>query len=227
MADWQEITVVRGADGRRRCGWCGSDPDHVAYHDDEWGRPLTDDVRVYEKLSLEGFQSGLSWLTILRKRDAFRRAFAGFDPEVVARYEAADVERLLTDAGIVRHRGKIEATIANARATLRAQDEHGSLATVVWSHEPRPSSPAPRRLGDVPGLTTESKALAQRLRTLGFRFVGPTTAYAAMQSLGLVNDHLVGCHARSACEKERRQLRRPASDRTDAVDELASPPPEA
>src|SRR5262245_48143330 len=126
MTDWREVTVARGDDGRRRCGWCTSAPDYGAYHDDEWGRPVADDVRIYEKICLEGFQSGLSWLTILRKRDNFRRAFAGFDPPAVAAYGPADVDRLLADAGIVRHRGKIDATIANARATLAAQAEHGS-----------------------------------------------------------------------------------------------------
>jgi DNA-3-methyladenine glycosylase I len=192
MGDWREIGVVRGDDGRRRCGWCVSADDYIAYHDDEWGRPVTDDVRLYEKLSLEGFQSGLSWLTILRKREGFRRAFAGFEPERVAKFGQADVDRLLDDASIVRHRGKIEATIANARATLRARDEHGSLSALVWS-----CAPAPRRLGDIPSVTDESRALAKALKGLGFQFVGPTTAYAAMQSLGLVNDHLVGCWVRA------------------------------
>jgi DNA-3-methyladenine glycosylase I len=209
MADWAEVAVVRGDDGRRRCGWATSAADYVAYHDDEWGRPVTDDVRLYEKLSLEGFQSGLSWLTILRKREAFRRAFAGFTPDVVAGFGAQDVERLLHDAAIVRHRGKIEATIANARATLTAQERHGSLATLVWSFEPpRRGRPVPKRLGDLSSITTESTALAKALRQLGFRFVGPTTAYAAMQSLGVVNDHLAGCHARQPCERERRALYR-------------------
>jgi DNA-3-methyladenine glycosylase I len=181
-----------------------SAPDYVAYHDDEWGRPVTDDVRLYEKLCLEGFQSGLSWLTILRKREGFRRAFAGFAPEVVAGFGPPDVERLLADPAIVRHRGKIEAAIANARATLRAQDRHGSLAAVVWSFEPgRRDRPVPARLGDLRPTTPESTALAKALRALGFRFVGPTTAYAAMESLGIVNDHLAGCHVRDVCERER------------------------
>ncbi len=207
MADWADTGVARGDDGRRRCGWCLGAADYVAYHDDEWGRPVVDDVRLYEKLSLEGFQSGLSWLTILRKREGFRRAFAGFDPEAVAAFGPADVDRLLQDAGIVRHRGKIEATIANARGTLEAQRRHGSLAAVVWSFEPRRRGrPVPRRLGDVPSTTPESQALAKALRALGFRFVGPTTAYAAMQSVGVVNDHLAGCHARSACEQHRRSV---------------------
>ena len=199
--------VVRGDDGRRRCGWGTSAPEYVAYHDEEWGRPVVDDVRIYEKICLEGFQSGLSWLTILRKRDAFRRAFAGFVPERVARFGPRDVDRLLKDAGIVRHRGKIEATIANAQATLQTQQQHGTLAALVWSFEPsRRGRRAPRRLGDVAAVTDESKALSKALGRLGFRFVGPTTAYAAMQSLGLVNDHLVGCHVRSACTAERTQM---------------------
>jgi DNA-3-methyladenine glycosylase I len=203
-----EPGVVRGNDGWRRCPWATSAPDYVAYHDDEWGRPVAEDVRLYEKLCLEGFQSGLSWLTILRKREAFRRAFAGFDPEAVARFGDRDVKRLLADAGIVRHRGKIEATIANARATLLAQERHGSLAAVVWSFEPRRRGrQVPRAMGDLPSVTDESTALSKELRRLGFRFVGPTTAYAAMQALGLVNDHLAGCHARAGCERERRAIR--------------------
>ena len=206
MVDWADIGVVAGEDGRARCGWCTSAPDYIAYHDDEWGRPVTDDVRLYEKICLEGFQSGLSWLTILRKREGFRRAFAGFEPEVVAGYGPADVERLLADAGIVRHRGKIEATIANAGATLLARERHGSLAAVVWSFEPpRGGRPAPERLSDLPSVTAESTALSKCLRKLGFRFVGPTTAYAAMESLGVVNDHLAGCGVRDACEEDRRR----------------------
>ena len=207
MSDWAEIGVVVGDDGRGRCGWCTGAPDYLAYHDDEWGRPVVDDVRLYEKICLEGFQSGLSWLTILRKRDGFRRAFAGFAPEVVAGFGPAEVERLLADAGIVRHRGKIEATIANARATLLAQERHGSLAALVWSFEPsRADRPAPRRLGDLAAVTAESTALSKALKKHGFRFVGPTTAYAAMESLGLVNDHLAGCHVRDACERDRAAL---------------------
>ena len=210
MVDWAEIGVVAGDDGKPRCGWCTAAPDYVAYHDDEWGRPVVDDVRLYEKICLEGFQSGLSWLTILRKREAFRRAFAGFDPATVAGYGPDDVERLLADAGIVRHRGKIEATIANAGATLVAQERHGSLAALVWSFEPpRTARPAPQRLGDLAPVTPESTALSKALRTLGFRFVGPTTAYAAMESLGVVNDHLAGCHVREACEADRRRYPSP------------------
>jgi DNA-3-methyladenine glycosylase I len=210
VADWAEIGAVRSEDGRTRCGWCLGAPDYQAYHDAEWGRPVTDDARLFEKICLEGFQSGLSWLTILRKREGFRRAFAGFSPEMVAVFGPADVERLLADDGIVRHRAKIEATIANARATLEAQRRHGSLAALVWSFEPpRRGRRVPRRLGDLPTTIPESVALSKDLRSVGFRYVGPTTAYAAMEALGLVNDHLAGCHVRSACEAERRALNRP------------------
>jgi DNA-3-methyladenine glycosylase I len=199
--------VVRGADGRRRCPWAGTAAEYQAYHDDEWGRPVVDDVRLYEKLCLEGFQSGLSWLTILRKRPAFRAAFAGFEPEKVAAFDDGDVERLLGDAGIVRHRGKIEAAIGNARATLAVRADRGSLAALVWEFEPsRRGRAAPVRLGDLAPQSPESVGLSKALRRYGFRFVGPTTAYAALQSLGLVNDHLQGCHVRAACEAERRRL---------------------
>ena len=201
--------VVTGADHKARCAWGMSSPEYVAYHDDEWGRPVIDDDRLYEKLCLEGFQSGLSWLTILRKRDAFRRAFAGFDPERVARFTARDVRRLLGDAGIVRHRGKIEAAIANARATLNVQDELGSLAALVWSFEPTRRRAAPKRFSDLSSSTDESKALSKELLRRGFRFVGPTTVYSTMQSCGLVNDHLARCAFRRPCEEERRALTRP------------------
>ncbi len=207
MEDITASGATPGEDGLRRCPWAGSTAEYRAYHDDEWGRPVADDARIYEKLCLEGFQSGLSWLTILRKREGFRRAFAGFDPEKVAAFDDGDVGRLLGDAGIVRHRGKIEATIANAAATLAVQAERGSLAALVWEFEPvRRGRATPVRLGDLPPQTPESLALSKALRRYGFRFIGPTTAYAAMQSLGLVNDHLKGCHARAACEEERRSL---------------------
>ncbi len=197
--------VERGPDGQRRCGWCLGSADYLAYHDDEWGRPVVDDVRLYEKLCLEGFQSGLSWLTILRKREGFRRAFRGFDPVRVARFDERDVVRLLEDASIVRHRGKIEAAVTNARATLEVQQQVGSLAALVWSFErPRRGRLVPAALGELPPLTPESTALAKELRRRGFRFVGPTTAYAAMQSLGVVNDHLQGCTVRTACDRDRR-----------------------
>lgn len=206
MTDWQSMSVSRGEDGVRRCPWAQSSDDYAAYHDDEWGRPVVDDVRLYEKVCLEGFQSGLAWITILRKRENFRRAFKGFDPEKVARFGRRDIERLVNDAGIVRHRGKIEAAVANARATLATQDRHGSLAALVWSFEPPRRRGAPKTLGDIPAQIPESVALSKALRKVGFRFVGPTTAYAAMQSLGLVNDHLRGCAARKPCEDARASL---------------------
>ena len=207
MTDIRDLGATSSDDGRLRCPWAGSTAEYQAYHDDEWGRPVVDDVRLYEKLCLEGFQSGLSWLTILRKRDNFRAAFAGFEPEKVAGFDDGDVTRLLGDAGIVRHRGKIEAAIANARATLAVQADRGSLAALVWDHEPtRRGRAVPVHLGDLPPQTAESVALSKALRRYGFRFIGPTTAYAAMQSLGVVNDHLKGCHARAACETARRQI---------------------
>jgi DNA-3-methyladenine glycosylase I len=207
MTDIRELGAVSGEDGRRRCPWAGTTAEYQAYHDEEWGRPVVDDVRLYEKLCLEGFQSGLSWLTILRKRENFRQAFAGFEPEKVAGFDDGDVTRLLGDAGIIRHRGKIEAAIANARATLAVQADRGSLAALVWEFEPaRRGRGVPVRLGDLAPQTAESVALSKALRRYGFRFVGPTTAYAAMQSLGLVNDHLKGCHVRAACEEARRHI---------------------
>jgi DNA-3-methyladenine glycosylase I len=189
------------SDGRRRCPWGESTPEYVAYHDEEWGRPVTDDRGIYERLVLEGFQSGLSWLTILRKRESFREAFANFEIERVARFGKRDVNRLLGDAGIVRHRGKIEAAIANAKAAAALDVP---LAELVWSFAPSGRRRAPRKLGDLPALTPESTALSKELKRRGFRFVGPTTAYAAMQACGLVNDHLAGCWVRPDVERERR-----------------------
>jgi DNA-3-methyladenine glycosylase I len=181
-----------GDDGRLRCAWATSAPEYVAYHDEEWGRPVRDADGLYERLTLEAFQSGLSWLTILRKREAFRAAFAGFAIDAVAAFGPADVERLLGDAGIVRNRAKIEAAIANARAAAAVDD----LGGLIWSFAPAPR-PAPRALADVPATTDESRALAKELKRRGFRFVGPTTAYALMQACGLVDDHLAGCWARA------------------------------
>ena len=202
----------RRGDGTLACWWGEGHDDYAAYHDTEWGMPVTDDVRLYEKMCLEGFQSGLSWLTILRKRENFRAAFCGFDFEVVAGFGAADVERLLGDAGIVRHRGKIEATINNARAALDTIDAHGSLAAFFWSFEPQPEDrPAVidyRTLASMPS-TPESTALSKALRKLGWRFVGPTTCYALMQASGIVNDHLEGCHRRPVIEAARAALDRP------------------
>ncbi len=202
----------RRADGTLACWWGEGHDDYEAYHDTEWGLPVTDDVRLYEKMCLEGFQSGLSWLTILRKRENFRAAFCGFDFEVVAGFGTADVERLLGDAGIVRHRGKIEATINNARAALGTIDAHDSLAAFFWSFEPQPEDrPAVidyRTLASMPS-TPESTALSKALRKLGWRFVGPTTCYALMQASGIVNDHLEGCHRRPIIEAARAELIRP------------------
>jgi len=189
--------LVVGADGMSRCAWGASTPDYLGYHDEEWGVPVRGEHALFERISLEAFQSGLSWLTILRKRPAFRVAFAGFDPEVVAAYGADDVERLLADAGIVRNRAKVLATVTNARAVLGLRDAvPGGLDALIWSFAAPPGRPAPRALGDVPAVTPESTALAKTLKKRGFAFVGPTTAYAAMQACGLVDDHLVGCHAR-------------------------------
>ena len=174
-----------------RCPWGASAPDYVAYHDEEWGRPVHDDRALYEKLCLEAFQSGLSWLTILRKREGFRTAFANFEPAAVAAFGDDDVARLMADAAIVRNRLKIEAAIANARAVL----ELDSLSDLLWSFAPG-ERPAPRTMADIPATTPESTAMAKELKRRGFRFVGPTTAYALMQACGLVNDHLDGCLAR-------------------------------
>ncbi len=190
-----------------RC-WESSDPLYDVYHDEEWGRPVVDERGLYERLCLEGFQSGLSWLTILRKRDGFRAAFAGFDPERVAEFGARDLNRLLGDAGIVRHRGKIEAAIANARATLALREAGTPLPLLVWSHAPEPG-PAPRALAEMHSTTPESEALAKALRKAGFRFVGPTTVYATMQACGVVNDHLATCPARPAAERARAAARLP------------------
>ena len=180
-----------------------SAPDYIEYHDTEWGLPVADDRTLFEKVSLEGFQSGLSWLTILRKRDNFRAAFAGFEPAAVAEFTEQDVERLLGDAGIVRHRGKIESTINNAGRVLEVQDELGSFAALVWSFEPDATEAV------MEPITPESTALAKEMKRRGFSFVGPTTAYAFMQAMGLVNDHLEGCFARDEVEKERAAFVRP------------------
>jgi DNA-3-methyladenine glycosylase I len=184
--------TVLGPDGRPRCPWGLSAPEYVTYHDQEWGRPLRGVRAMFERLTLEGFQSGLSWLVILRKREAFRRAFAGFDPAAVAAFDDADRARLVADPGIVRNRLKIDAACHNARAVL-ALDV--ALDELVWSFAPDPGRPRPRTLADVPAVTPESTALAKELKRRGFRFVGPTTCYALMQAAGLVNDHLEGCVA--------------------------------
>jgi DNA-3-methyladenine glycosylase I len=202
--------IVQGEDGVARCWWSGSAPEYRDYHDHEWGFPVADDVRLFEKLSLEGFQSGLSWLTILRKREAFRRAFAGFDFHAVARFGEDDVARLLADASIVRHRGKIEAVINNAGRAVELVKAEGSLAGLVWRFEPAPRSHALHR-GAIEAHTERSRALARELKRRGWRFVGPTTVYAFMQAMGLVNDHLEGCAAWAEVVRAREQFARPAA----------------
>ena len=189
------MSAAAGTDGLLRCPWAVSSPDYQRYHDEEWGRPVSGEEALFERLSLEAFQSGLSWITILRKRPAFRAAFAGFDPAVVAGFTDADRERLMADAGIVRNRAKIDAVIANARALLQLPDGE-SLEKLLQEHRPDPLRPAPQTLADVPAITPESTALAKALKQRGFRFVGPTTAYAMLQATGFVNDHLESCWVR-------------------------------
>ena len=204
--------VAIGEDGLARCWWSGGDPLYLAYHDAEWGRPVADDRRLFEKLCLEGFQSGLSWLTILRKRPNFRRAFAGFEPAAIARFDDGDVARLMADAGIVRNRAKVEATINNARRYPDLVDEFGSLAAYLWRYEPgagvRPGALDHEALLAA-STSAESVAMSKDLRKRGWAFVGPTTAYAAMEAMGLVNDHLTGCHVRAEVEVERAAFVRP------------------
>jgi DNA-3-methyladenine glycosylase I len=205
--------LIVGEDRRRRCFWGSAPEDYRAYHDDEWGRPVDDDDRLFEKICLEGFQSGLSWLTILRKRENFRRAFADFDFRKVAKFGARDVTRLLKDAGIVRHRGKIESTINNAKRAVELADEAGTLSAYFWRFEPDLKA----RTGDFDfatlkgqGPLAEAVALSRDLKKRGWSFVGPTTVYAFMQAMGMVNDHIEGCHCRPVVEKARRAFRRPA-----------------
>jgi DNA-3-methyladenine glycosylase I len=206
------LSLQDHADGRKRCSWCGELPDYMQYHDTEWGWPVADDRRLFEKMVLEGFQSGLSWLTILRKREAFREAFAGFDFTTLARFGAKDVERLLGDARIVRHRGKIESAINNARQVCTLLESRDSLAGYVWQFE-APKSSRPKRLTPEVATTltesAESRALSKDLKKRGFSFVGPTTMYAFMQSMGIVNDHLHGCHVREDVELAREAFVRP------------------
>ena len=205
--------LMRDPEGPVRCWWCGEHPDYRRYHDEEWGLPVDDDHRLFEKLCLEGFQSGLSWLTILRKRDNFRRAFADFEFEKIARWRAKPrIEKLLQDPGIVRHRGKIEATLANAKSAVTLAEEYGSLAAYFWQWEP-PAAERPKRLTKAAmtklGKTPSSTAMAKDLKQRGFRFFGPTTAYAFMQAMGMVNDHLEGCDARTRVETARNAFTRP------------------
>ncbi len=206
------------SDGLHRCSWCGegqANADYIHYHDHEWGMPVADETRLFEKITLEGFQSGLSWITVLRKRDRFRTVFKGFDVELVARFTDKDIERLLLDAGIIRHRGKIASCINNARRVCDLLDQQGpgALARLVWCHEPDPTSrPAMITPETARGLTqsAESQALSKTLKKRGFGFVGPTTMYAFMQSMGVVNDHLDGCHQRAICLAARATFTRPA-----------------
>ncbi|HEY4300641.1 MAG TPA: DNA-3-methyladenine glycosylase I [Candidatus Didemnitutus sp.] len=192
-------------DNKHRCRWSGGAPEFLAYHDEEWGFPVADDVHLFEKLCLEGFQSGLSWRTILAKRENFRRAFRGFDYRRIAKFTGRDVQRLLQDAGIVRHRGKIEAVINNAQRLQELVAAGGSLAALVWSHEPKDHRPSRQPVVSTP----ESIALSKELKRWGWKFVGPTTVYAFMQAMGLVNDHAAGCAIRPAAESARRKFRRP------------------
>jgi DNA-3-methyladenine glycosylase I len=205
IATVNEHHLVEDGDGIVRCWWAGTDPLYVGYHDTEWGFPVSDDVQLFEKLCLEGFQAGLSWLTILRKRDNFRSAFAGFDFGELAGFGDAEVARLLADAGIVRHRGKIEATINNARRALELVDEFGSIASFVWQFSPERTEPP----AELPSITPESTEMSKDLKRRGWRFVGPTTVYAFMQAMGLVNDHLIGCIIWPEVQRARRKMQRP------------------
>ncbi len=209
------MNLIKHPDGRLRCSWCGEGAalaDYQRYHDQEWGVPVTDERRLFEKLCLEGFQSGLSWLTVLRKRERFRAVFCGFDWTQLADFTETDVLRLLADPGIIRHRGKVEATLNNARAIIRMHDSDQTLAKLVWSFEPK-AADRPRHLTpEVAATLTQtdaSRGLSKSLIKLGFKFVGPTTAYAFMQSMGIVNDHLEGCHSRESTEVARAHLARP------------------
>ena len=197
------MNLVSGDDRHDRCWWGTSTPDYVAYHDTEWGFGVDDDHRLFEKLCLEGFQSGLSWLTILRKRENFRAAFAGFDPRLVADFDENDVDRLLNDAGIVRHQGKIRSTINNASRALEMIDEFGSIAAYMWPHATFGDAPT-----EIPPTTPTSTAISKDLKKRGWTFVGPTTVYAFMQAMGLVNDHIEGCWVRARSERERREIHR-------------------
>ncbi|MEZ5814597.1 MAG: DNA-3-methyladenine glycosylase I [Alphaproteobacteria bacterium] len=200
--------ILRGEDGCGRCRWCGDDALYVSYHDHEWGCPVVDDIRLFEKICLEGFQAGLSWITILRKRENFRAAFDGFDFTRLQYYGEKDVQRLLGDAGIIRHRGKIEATIHNACRAIEMVEEFGSLAKYFWSWEPKTGQRA-RDMADIPAVTDVSKALSKDLKKRGWKFVGPTTCYAFMQAMGMVNDHLQGCEFYARVEQKRQAFERP------------------
>lgn len=212
MADSNYKFLHTGDDGVTRCWWGSDHPDYQRYHDEEWGRPVADDIRLFEKICLEGFQSGLSWLTILRKRKNFRKAFAHFDFDRIATFDDKEVAHLLLDEGIVRHRGKIEATINNAHRALDVVDEFGSLAAYIWRWEPESPEPHAEK-GDyphpIPSITKTSQALSKDLKKRGWKFFGPTTAYAFMQAMGLVNDHIEGCASWETVEVLRREFVRP------------------
>jgi DNA-3-methyladenine glycosylase I len=205
-----EAQTIAGTDGRPRCRWCAAAPEFEAYHDNEWGYPVGDDQRLFEKISLEAFQSGLSWRTILAKRDNFRRAFDQFDFHKMANYRAKDVTRLLNDEGIVRHRGKIEAVINNAQRAVELQAAEGSMAAYIWRYEADPATAAPPRSAST---SPESIALSKDLKKRGWKFVGPTTVYAFMQAMGLVNDHAVGCVMSAKAASARKAFRTPAAGR--------------
>ena len=212
------LSLIHHPDKKHRCSWCNQGEafaDYMAYHDDEWGMPVDNERRLFEKITLEGFQSGLSWITVLRKREHFRKVFAGFDFEKVARFGDKDIERLVLDAGIIRHRGKIVSAINNAQRVCELIDQQGAgaLAKIVWAHEPAPKARPHKITPEVAstlGQTAESLALSKALKKLGFSFVGPTTMYALMQSMGVVNDHMDGCHHRAQVEAARARFKRPA-----------------
>ncbi len=200
--------LIEGENGKKRCWWCGDDPLYVRYHDEEWGHAVTDDIRLFEKVCLEGFQAGLSWITILRKRENFRAAFDGFDFTKIQHYNEQDIQRLLANEGIIRHRGKIEATINNAKCAIEVIEEFGSLASYFWGWEPKAQTIKNSR-ADIPNDTEISQALSKDLKKRGWKFVGPTTCYAFMQAMGLVNDHIKGCAHFETVEKKRAALKRP------------------
>ncbi len=193
----QQDSLIIGNDGLARCAWCGSDEQYIRYHDEEWGIPVYDDIRLFEKICLEGFQAGLSWLTILRKRENFRKAFDGFNFNKVANYNDVDIDRLLQNKGIIRHRGKIEATINNAQRAIELIEEKGSLSDYFWSFKPAQNRPRPKNISKIPSQTKESQALSRDLKRRGWKFVGSTTAYAFMQAMGMVDDHIENCHIKT------------------------------
>ncbi len=188
--------IIQGRDKQQRCWWCGDDPLYIRYHDEEWGRPMHDDRTLFEKICLEGFQAGLSWITILRKRENFRQAFDNFDINKVSEYDETDIQRLLSNKGIIRHRGKIEATINNAKCAIKLTDQNSSLSKFIWCYKPSQHI-APNNRDEVQSKSPESEALSKDLKKMGWKFVGPTTMYALMQAMGMVNDHLPTCHIHS------------------------------